>query len=103
MNDDEQHPRQWAPTRAEVALMTDRAVVNEQISTCAEQQIVIETLLQWKTDYTTEKRNGMIGALIRWRIAAKDLKNRLNQILAEEGRAKSEKARLLRGDPAPEE
>jgi len=97
MNDESTyHPQPWAPDRAEVSKMTDRAEIMELISVAADQQIRIEALLQWKTDYTQEKRNGMIGALIRWRIAAKDLKNRHNQLLAEEGRAKGERARAER-------
>jgi len=90
------HPQPWAPTRAEVGKITDRAEVTELISVAADQQIRIETLLQWKHDYSDEKRNGMIGALIKWRIAAKDLKNRDNQLMAEEGRAKAERNRAER-------
>ena len=90
------HPQPWAPSRDEVSKMTDRAAIVELISVAADQKIRIETLLEWKDDYTDEKRNGMIGALIRWRIATKDLKNRSNQLMAEEGRAKAERNRAER-------
>ena len=72
MRDEEERSRQWAPDRAEIGAMTDRVAVNEAIYVAADRQIALEALLQWRTDLSPEKRNGMIGALIRWRIAAKD-------------------------------
>jgi len=84
-----------APSRADVEAMTDRVVVETWLRDAQDQQIRLETLLQWK-EYEVDKREGMIGALIWWKVAQKDLARRLKELIIAEGRAKGDAARLQR-------
>jgi hypothetical protein len=74
-----------APSRDEIGEIADPALLHSLLSDVMDVVISIETQLEFYPD-EDDLRSRRVGALIYWRIAAKNIKNRLSQMAAERSR-----------------
>jgi hypothetical protein len=83
-----------APTRQQISMLTNLPDIWEMVSYAEDQIIAISTCLEFYND-DDSFRSRRIAALIYWKQGVKNLKNRANQIMAEQARAKKEAAELV--------
>lgn len=77
--------RETAPTREQIAMINDIAVMWQMLSDATDIEISIKTQLEFYTR-DDELKGRRIAALIHWRICAKNIRNRINEVKAAKGR-----------------
>ena len=76
-----------APTRAEINEVNDLHEIYDMMAEASDAEISIKTQLEFLDDGDFDLRQRRVAALIMWRQAERNLKNRLNFLLAETARA----------------